>query len=166
MQLTVRVADSATPPLESQQTASVTITVERNQFPPVFRNLPTTRSLPRTAGFGFSVYTVFANDSDIRVNLLFLNHIHVLHNSKVCIIVYASSKLLAYISEGETLFEYMNNIYCYRFQSPFNVVSYSLVSGTNQFQIDQTTGQITLQTNSLTQAEYVVSISFLCSCLY
>uniref|UniRef100_K1PY39 Protocadherin Fat 4 n=1 Tax=Magallana gigas TaxID=29159 RepID=K1PY39_MAGGI len=106
--LTVRVADSATPPLESQQTASVTITVERNQFPPVFRNLPTTRSLPRTAGFGFSVYTVFANDSDIR--------------------------------------------------SPFNVVSYSLVSGTNQFQIDQTTGQITLQTNSLTQAEYVLTV--------
>lgn len=149
--------------MESQQTASVTITVERNQFPPVFRNLPTTRSLPRTAGFGFSVYTVFANDSDIRVNLLFLNHIHVLHNSKVyCICI----EQITCISEGETSFEYMYNIYCYRFQSPFNVVSYSLVSGTNQFQIDQTTGQITLQTNSLTQAEYVVSISFLCSCLY
>lgn len=95
LQLTVRVADRATPSLESQQTASVTITVERNQFTPVFQNLPRTRSLPRTAGFGFDVYTVIANDSDIRVNVIFLNHTHVSPNPKACNIAYASSKIHA-----------------------------------------------------------------------
>ncbi|XP_061182372.1 cadherin-related tumor suppressor-like [Saccostrea echinata] len=107
-QLNVRVSDKAENPLISQQTATVTITVERNLFAPVFQNLPSIQSLPRTSGVGFNVFTAFANDSDTK--------------------------------------------------SPFNVVSYSLVSGTNEFSINPTTGVVTLQTNSLSQAEYVLTV--------
>ncbi|XP_061182374.1 protocadherin Fat 4-like [Saccostrea echinata] len=107
-QLNVRVSDKAENPLTSQQTATVTITVERNLFAPVFQNLPSIQSLPRTSGVGFNVFTAFSNDSDTK--------------------------------------------------SPFNVVSYSLVSGTNEFSINPTTGIVTLQTNSLSRAEYVLTV--------
>lgn len=94
LQLNVRVSDKADRPLISQQTATVTITVERNLFAPVFQNLPTTRSLPRTAGFGFNVFTVIANDSDVRVLFMFgfswtffcMKHLNLKKNSKYILI--------------------------------------------------------------------------------
>ena len=55
--------------LVSQQTATATITVLRNQFTPLFINPPTTAAVARTGTIGQPVATVSATDSDTQVNI-------------------------------------------------------------------------------------------------
>ncbi|KAH3873286.1 hypothetical protein DPMN_036518 [Dreissena polymorpha] len=62
LQLTFRACDSGLPQRCANSTG--TINVLRNQFPPIFRNEPYSRTIQDTAVVGSSVLTITATDAD------------------------------------------------------------------------------------------------------
>ena len=59
--------DQGKRPLVSREPASVTITVDRNENPPVFGNEPYTKEINRNAEVNTRIVTVFAQDRDQKV---------------------------------------------------------------------------------------------------
>lgn len=57
-----------TPSLESQQNAVVTLTVVRNDAPPIFTQDPYTKTIQEDIPAGQSVIDVLANDADTVVS--------------------------------------------------------------------------------------------------
>lgn len=65
----IRAADNGNPPLSAPNTCIVTITVIRNQNPPVFINTPYDTTIARTATAGLKVVQVAATDADLQVKI-------------------------------------------------------------------------------------------------
>lgn len=82
-QMTVIARDFGTPRLQTQNPITVTIFVIRNQFSPVFQNLPYERNMQQTVAAGTSVFRVTATDADTRVHyhLPYLQKNYMLHSS-------------------------------------------------------------------------------------
>lgn len=64
LQLTVRAFDLGTPQLTTNQRASVTVSVFRNNNPPIFVNAIYSTTISRDQGTTNSIYSVTANDAD------------------------------------------------------------------------------------------------------
>lgn len=81
--MTVIARDFGTPRLQTQNPITVTIFVIRNQFSPVFQNLPYERNMQQTVAAGTSVFRVTATDADTRVHyhLPYLQKNYMLHSS-------------------------------------------------------------------------------------
>jgi hypothetical protein len=83
-QMTITARDFGTPRLQTTTPITVTIFVIRNQFSPVFQNLPYARNMQQTVTAGTSVFQVTATDADTRVSLsVYLNKTTVLLCSTV-----------------------------------------------------------------------------------
>ena len=72
-QLTVTVRDLGTPSRAGTNTASVTISVYRNQFDPQFLGLPYETTINRNVNTDSSVYRFSVTDQDSQVSLLLLS---------------------------------------------------------------------------------------------
>jgi len=64
LQLTVRAYDLGTPQRETNQRASVSVSILRNNNPPVFIFTPYSTTISKDQGTTNSIYTVTANDAD------------------------------------------------------------------------------------------------------
>jgi hypothetical protein len=62
--MTVFARDQGTPQLQSDQSATVTINVIRNNFGPVFQDTPYRTDISQSISSGTSVYRVTATDAD------------------------------------------------------------------------------------------------------
>ena len=72
--MNVLARDLGTPQLQSQQAATVTITVLRNNNGPVFQETPYTRGISQNTISGTSVYRVTATDADVVRFKIFFSH--------------------------------------------------------------------------------------------
>lgn len=68
-QLQFRVCDNGLPQRCANSTGTVTVT--RNQFPPVFRSTPYSRVIAETTAIGTSILTVTATDQDRIGNIMY-----------------------------------------------------------------------------------------------
>ena len=64
--MTITATDQGSP--QRSSTALVTIDVDRNLNPPVFRNLPAVISIPENQGTGINFFTANATDADTVVS--------------------------------------------------------------------------------------------------
>ena len=69
LQMKVQARDLGTPQLSSNE-VNVTVFVRRNQFPPVFVNLPYNTQIEATSGVGRFVYQVTTTDQDVQVCIM------------------------------------------------------------------------------------------------
>lgn len=66
--MVITARDLGNPPLSAKNDATVKINVVKNNFKPVFTNLPKTVTLSSTDSVGHVVYNVIANDRDTEVS--------------------------------------------------------------------------------------------------
>lgn len=149
--MTINAIDYGTPRLQTQNPITVTIFVIRNQFSPVFQNLPYQRSMQQTVQSGSSVFQVTATDADTRVCL----KRHILH----FLFCFCYSSLLMHRMNGRLYLDFLD----FLLQTPYNQVTYSIVSqgnNVNLFSIQQDgVIRITNTVTSSSDAQYTVSDS-------